>query len=408
LGFANRVRKGPIGLVAASGTGLQQVSARLHQLGSGITHALGTGGRDLSEAVGAVTVRQGLDLLGRDPETQVIVLVTKPPSPQVADDVLRAVRLIEKPIVVDFIGASHSVRHIDHVRLATTLDEAAELAVQAAGSTVGSGPAPKPPGFAPPQKRYSAGQRYVRGLFSGGTLAYEAQVLLQSYVPVVHSNAPLMREHRLRSTASAVGNAMTSEGHTILDLGDDEFTVGRLHPMMDNDLRIRRLLQEADDPEVAILLLDVVLGYGAHPDPAAELAPAIARACASARAAGRSLMVVAVVVGTDADPQGMGAQVERLEAAGVRVETCVEAAIQLVGRTLQALNPQPPPFSARPIHPVDLCVLRQPMAAINVGLESFADSLRAQGAEAIQVDWRPPAGGNEALVGILGRMKGEA
>ncbi|MDY6878162.1 MAG: hypothetical protein SWK90_18420, partial [Chloroflexota bacterium] len=130
LGFANQVRRGPIGLVAASGTGLQQVSARIHQLGSGITHALGTGGRDLSEVVGAVTARQGLDLLSRDPETRVIVLISKPPSPAVADELLRAARSAGKPVVVDFIGYSPPARQVDNLHFATTLDEAADLAVQ--------------------------------------------------------------------------------------------------------------------------------------------------------------------------------------------------------------------------------------------------------------------------------------
>ena len=147
------------------------------------------------------------------------------------------------------------------------------------------------------------------------------------------SNAPLHKEHRL-------ANSLVSQEHTIVDLGEDEFTVGRLHPMMDNDLRIRRLHQEADDPEVAVILLDVVLGYGAHPDPASELAPAIAQARAQAAQAGRHLEVVAVVVGTDEDPQDMDAQVEQLEAAGVRVETSNDAAVRYVGQLVRALNPK--------------------------------------------------------------------
>jgi FdrA protein len=407
LGFANRVRRGSIGLVAASGTGLQQVSARLHQLGSGITHALGTGGRDLSQAVGAVTAHQGLDLLSRDPETRVIVLVSKPPSPQVAGELLKAARSAGKPVVVDFIGHAPSARQassrgsargVDNLHFATTLDEAADLAMQLATST----PATRPTldlGL----ERFASGQRYLRGLFSGGTLAYEALLILQDYLPAVYSNAPLPlgKDHRL-------ADSLVSQTHTVVDLGEDEFTVGRLHPMMDNDLRIRRLQQEADDPEVAVLLLDVVLGYGAHPDPASELGPAIASARSRAAEAGRHLEVVAVVVGTDEDPQDLDAQVQQLEAAGARVDTSNEAAVRYIGRLLQSLDPtsnlQPPNFQLP--KPVDLDVLHQPLAAINVGLESFTASLEAQGASVIQVDWRPPAGGNEKLMAILERMKG--
>jgi len=390
LGFANRVRRGPIGMVAASGTGLQQVSSRIHQLGSGITHSLGTGGRDLSQAVGAVTAHQGLDLLSRDPETRVIVLISKPPAPQVADELLRAARSADKPVVVDFIGYSPAARHVDNLRFATSLDEAADLAVQLVTST----PDAESPLDLP---RFATGQRYLRGLFSGGTLAYEALLILQDYLPAVYSNAPLDKDYRL-------ANSLVSQEHTIVDLGEDEFTVGRLHPMMDNDLRIRRLQQEADDSEVAVILLDVVLGYGAHPDPASELAPAIARARAEAEHAGRHLEVIAVVVGTDEDPQDMDAQVQQLEATGARVETSNEAAVRYIGRLLRSLNPKP---ETRTLKPVALAMLHQPLAAINAGLESFTDSLMAQGAPVIQVDWQPPAGGNEKLMAILERMRGK-
>ncbi len=199
-----------------------------------------------------------------------------------------------------------------------------------------------------------------------------------------------------------MSNPLVSQAHTIVDLGEDEFTVGRLHPMMDHDLRIRRLQQEAQDPELAVILLDVVLGYGAHPDPAGELAPAIARARSHAAEAGRYLEVVAVVVGTDEDPQDMDTQIQQLEAAGAWVETSNDTAVRYVGRLIQALAPK-----SRVLNPelVDLSVLHQPLSAINVGVESFAESLQAQGAPVIQVDWRPPAGGNEKLMAILERMR---
>jgi FdrA protein len=399
LGFANRVRQGPIGLVAASGTGLQQISSRIHQLGSGITHALGTGGRDLSEPVGAVTARQGLDLLSRDPETQIIVLISKPPSPQVAGSLLAAARLVGKPVVVDFIGYSPPTRRVDDLYFATTFDETAELAVELAYDEVGKA---RDVGETIDLTPFAPGQRYLRGLFSGGTLAYEALLILQGYLPIVYSNVPLDKAYRLT-------NSMVSQEHTIVDLGEDEFTVGRLHPMMDNDLRIRRLEQEADDPEVAVILLDVVLGYGAHPDPASELGPAIARTRAKAKKAGRHLEVVAVVVGTDEDPQGLNEQIRQMEEAGARVKTSSDAAVHMVGRSLQALSQSADgtqPAGAPQLARVDLAVLHQPLTGINVGLESFADSLTAQGASVIQVDWRPPAGGDEKLMALLERMKG--
>ncbi len=394
LGFANRVRRGPIGMVAASGTGLQQVSCRIHQLGGGLTHALGTGGRDLSDAVGAVTARQGLDLFSRDPETKVIVLVSKPPAPKVAEDLLQTARSVGKPVVVDFIGYSPPAQQVGNLHFVRTFDEAAALAVELTAEA----PREKPEAELN-LGRFASGQRYLRGLFSGGTLAYEALLILQDYLPVVYSNAPLKKGHNV------LDNSMVSQKHAIVDLGEDEFTVGRLHPMMDNDLRIRRLHQEAHDPEVAVILLDVVLGYGSHPDPASELAPAIAKARAQAKKAGRYLEVVAVVVGTDEDPQGLEEQITQLKAAGAKVETSNDAAVHYVGQLVQALGGPTEKVPAQPEKRADLTTLQQPLAGINVGLESFSESLVAQEAAAIQVDWRPPAGGNEKLMSILERMK---
>ena len=148
---------------------------------------------------------------------------------------------------------------------------------------------------------------YLRALFSGGTLAYEALLGLQTVLSPIYSNTPVRPEQQLT-------DSMVSQGHTILDLGEDEFTQGRLHPMMDNDLRLRRLQQEAADPDVGLVLLDVVLGEGAHPDPSSELAPAIERANKS-----REIEFVAIVLGTDQDPQDVDRQIEELTGAGARV-----------------------------------------------------------------------------------------
>jgi FdrA protein len=302
-------------------------------------------------------------------------------------------RAAGKPVVVDFIGYTAAARQVDNLHFATFLDETAELAVRLTGDGLAGRRTDSRDATVDPD-RFAPGQRYLRGLFSGGTLAYEALYLLQGYLPAVYSNVPLDQEYRL-------ANSLISQDHSIVDLGEDEFTVGRLHPMMDNDLRIRRLRQEADDPQVAVILLDVVLGYGAHPDPAGELAPAIGSARAKARKAGRHLEVVAVVVGTDEDPQDLKGQVQQLKAVGAKVETSNEAAVHYVGRLLQALNPN---SELRIPKPVDLAVLHQPVVAINVGLESFTESLMAQDAAVIQVDWQPPAGGDERLMAILERM----
>ncbi|MBC8496646.1 MAG: acyl-CoA synthetase FdrA [Anaerolineales bacterium] len=393
LGFANKVRKGPIGLVAASGTGMQQVCVRIHQMGGGLTHALGTGGRDLTEAVNAITARQGLDLMARDPDTKVIVLVSKPPSPKVADELVKAARSAGKPVVVHFIGYATASRRVDNIFFATTFDEAAELAVSLVDSQED---------FAsePDISKFAEGQRYLRGLFSGGTLQYEVLLILKSYLPVVYSNAPLDKKNKLE-------DSLVSVEHTVIDLGEDEFTVGRLHPMMDNDLRIRRLEKEAEDPEVAVILLDVVLGYGAHSDPASELAPAIAAGIKTAKEAGRHLEVIAIVSGTDEDPQDMDGQIKLLVEAGAKIEISNDAAARYVGRLLQAIERSNEPPTEDKMQHVDLETLKKPMAGINVGLEAFAEALIDQESQVVHMDWKPVAGGNEKLAGILERMKGK-
>jgi len=377
FGFANRVRRGSIGLVGASGTGLQAITSHIHMLGGGVSHAIGTGGRDLKSDVGAITAHQALDLLARDSATRVIVLVSKPPAPQVVTRLLAAAQAAGKPVVVDFIGYPPPARKLGQLHFATSLSEAAELAVtQLAVSSEQSL-------FT---ERLFTG--YLRGLFSGGTLAYEAMLGLQAVLAPLYSNAPITNNQLLP-------DPLKSQAHSIIDLGDEVFMVGRLHPMIDNDLRLRRLKQEAADPEVGLILLDLVLGEGAHPDPASELAPAIKEI----REKRSEIEVVAVVIGTDADPQNLGSQVARLKVAGAIVFRTLTETIEYVSRRFSA----PPAALAAPVA-LDR-FSQTPLAAINVGLESFHASLIGQGAQTVHVDWKPPAGGNEKLAAILAKMK---
>jgi FdrA protein len=323
----------------------------------------------------------------------VIVLVSKPPSPKVAEEVLKVARKAGKPVVVNFIARAVTTIQDGNLFFATGMDDAARLAVEFAN---------KPPQVQLdtdlPIEKFSKEQKYFRGLFSGGTLAYEAQYILSGYLPRVWANAPINKDNKM-------ADSLVSQENCIVDLGEDEFTVGRLHPMMDNELRIRRLYEEANDPEVAVIMLDVVIGYGSHPDPASEIAPAIAKAIADAKKAGRHLEVTCVVTGTDEDPQNFDSQMEQLQKAGAWVDPSNEVVVRRVGRIMRALNERGSVAAAVLGKPVDLPNLKKPMAAINVGLESFAANLKDQDAPNIHVDWKPPAGGNEKLAGILERMK---
>jgi FdrA protein len=328
LGFANVVPTGPVGIVSAAGTGLQEVSTLLAKAGVGITQGIGTGGRDLKHEVGALMMLAGLQALQADPATQVILLVSKPPAEAVARKVLEQVARSDKPTVVCMLGGEPADLASSKHKLARTLEEAASLAAsfalgQAPGQSQLAGEAGLSVDTGSLRRSLAPGQRYLRGLFSGGTLCYEAQVIWRDLLPEpVLSNAPL-------DPGCQLPDSNRSQRHSAVDLGEEEFTVGRPHPMIDNDLRIRRMMQEAGDPEVAVLLLDVVLGYGAHPDPAGELVPAIQRARRLASDGGRGLLVVASVTGTEEDPQRLSAQVATLERGGVIVCPSNAAAARL-------------------------------------------------------------------------------
>lgn len=374
LGFANRVRRGSIGVVGASGTGTQAVTAQIHNLGAGISHAIGTGGRDLKSDVGAITAHQALDVLARDSDTKVIALISKPPSPDVATQLISAAQSTGKPVVIYFIGYPAPARKIGNLHFAISLSEAAEIAVNGNWELVINDKAP-------------ITNYYLRGLFSGGTLAFEVMVGLQASLSPIYSNAPITNHQLLE-------DPLHSKSHTIIDLGDEFFMVGRLHPMIDNDLRIRRMKQEAADAEVGMILFDVVLGEGSHLNPTGELVPAIREIQASRK----DIEFVAIVIGTDEDPQNIQSQVSALEEAGVRIFRTASEAVEYV--SLRFSKNESSQFT-----PVDLDQLKHPLAGINVGLESFYESLTSQGAQAVHVEWKPPAGGNERLASLLARMK---
>ncbi len=291
LGFANRVRRGAIGIVGASGTGLQQIACLVDRQGAGISHAIGAGGRDLSREVGGTTTLRGLAMLAADPGTERIVLVSKPPDKAVMRRLLDAAGAAGKPVVACFVGAAPPPERPANLRFAATLEDAAALATGTTGTTG--------PGADPPAPR-AAGRDRVVGLFSGGTLCYEAQAVAAPLLGRILSNAPLDPRDAWDGKAGR---------HLMLDLGDDAYTSGRPHPMIDYRPRVERIGDAAAAPDTAAILVDVVLGFGAHGDPAAALAPAI-----------RALdgpVAVGSVCGTEADPQCLSRQEAALADAGM-------------------------------------------------------------------------------------------
>jgi FdrA protein len=310
LGFANVVQPGPVSLVAASGTGAQQLLCLLDAAGVGVRHCLGVGGRDLSTDVGGRSTLQALTMLDEDPGTELIVLVSKPPADEVAEMVTAAAGGLRTPVVLALLGQGSG----DLTAAAATVCEALgqefllpePLPVDGTGSPRGTA---------------------LRGLFSGGTLCDEAMVIAAGELGPVRSNIPLRRDWALPENLRA-------DGHVMIDFGDDRLTQGRPHPMIDLGLRVERLRDEGADASTGAVLLDVVLGHGAHADPAAELAPAISGARAAAAAGGRDLAVVVSLCGTEGDPQGLERQGVALAAAGATVHrsnaAAARAAVALV------------------------------------------------------------------------------
>ena len=309
IGFANIVERGPIGVIGASGTGIQEVTTLISNAGSGISHAIGVGSHDLSDAVGGITSLQALDLLGQDTTTEIIVFISKPPGHETQKRLLEAIRGFPKPVITCFLGGSLLP---GDERMTTNLDDAVSAALSLVGSPGLTMQAIDEEAISIEQSGKGATQRYVRGLFAGGTFCYQAQQVMLAHGLTINSNAPLVGAGRLASSYVSTGNAL-------VDMGADEFTEGYPHPMVDSSQRAKRIVDEASDPEVAVLLIDAILGYSAADDPVGDLVPAMRKAKELAQARGDTLSIVASVCGTAKDPQGLQSQIDQFERIGVMV-----------------------------------------------------------------------------------------
>ncbi|MBI4655498.1 MAG: acyl-CoA synthetase FdrA [Elusimicrobia bacterium] len=328
LGFANSVRRGGIGIAAASGTGLQEVSCLLNNMGFGISQAIGTGSRDVKKEVGAVTMIQGLKALANDPDTLVIVIISKPPHPDVLKKIAGEIKKIKKPVVSVFLGGELKIPDKKNFYNVPTLEKAAMNAAVLCDAEKAS---------AAKQNLYNAvsgiekiaqkalenktaKQKFIRGLFSGGTFASETQIILKDFISPVWSNAPIVDKWKLK-------NPLNLKGHSVVDLGADEFTQGRPHPMIDYSLRNSLIISESKKKEVSVILLDVVLGYGANMNPLDDILPAIKTAFKN----NPGLSIITSVTGTETDPQVCSKVVQGLEKTGVIVMPSNAAACRLAG-----------------------------------------------------------------------------
>lgn len=304
LCFANEVRRGNIGIVAASGTGLQEVTVLIDHAGGGISQAIGVGGRDLDDRIGGVMMLDALTALAEDAATETIVLVSKQPSEAIADRLLEAAKAVDKPVIICFLGTTGT--DYQNVQWTSTLEEAAIKALASVGIT-SVAPVVDEAAVKAADVKLQPEQKYVRGLYCGGTLCSEAAYIFKTALPEksVFSNSSKKTEEKL-------ADPFKSQANSFIDLGDDLFTSGKPHPMIDPSIRNGRILQEAKDPETAVILLDFVIGYGANEDPVGVALPVLAEA----KKLSPDLCFVAYVCGTDGDFQDMANQTDRLRKFG--------------------------------------------------------------------------------------------
>lgn len=330
LGLMSKVRPGKVGIVAASGSGLQEVAVLVHNYGAGISQAIGTGSHDLSEKVGGIMFLQSIDYLANDPETDVIVLVSKPPHPRTAKKIYTALPK-NKPVVIFFLGGDASEIKAAGAYAPKTLEEAAQMAFELTNgrkpskSDVVAADKVTLSGVAEAEKaKLGKGQKYLRGLFCGGTHSEEAVTLLQEFVPNMHSNIKFGKVDLLKDRHQSIENSL-------VDMGDEVFTKGKPHPVMDPSILVERMVQEAHDPETGVILFDLLYGYAIHEDPVGAIEDALKEISRIEREEGRYICVVASLCGTDIDPQNVADQARRLREYDVIIEPSNAKAALLAG-----------------------------------------------------------------------------
>lgn len=371
LAFANVTPDGPIGIIGASGTGIQELTSQIALAGSGISHALGLGGRDLSADVGGISGMSALNMLANDPASKVLTFISKPPADEVRKKIIARMKTIDKPIVALFLGTKPERARDENIWFANTLDEAARLSVTLAKVETAVDQLPAVPGTT------------ISGLYTGGTLAAEAAMLLADQLGVETDS----KHDR--------GTMLNANGHRIIDLGDDFYTVGKPHPMIDPSTRMQEIAQLGARPEVGVLLVDLVIGFGANANPAESVIEAVESA-RKQRSPQHPLVVIATITGTDHDPQQRTPQAEALRQANIIVmDTLPEAT--LLAKTLISPPRQKP---AEPLAP-----LLNGVAIINAGLRSFAEDLQSADIPVVHYQWAPVAGGNQKLANLLKKLQ---
>lgn len=397
IAFANAVSSGEIGIIGASGTGIQELTTIIDRLGEGTKNALGTGGRDLSEAVCGTTMLDLIDAMEQDDDVKAMVVISKPPARAVRDKITQRLRAVKKPVVTVFMGEK-PMYHEKGFYHAYTLDEAARLAV----ALVRGEPLKHPLSSMTNMGFDADDKKKIKAYYSGGTLAGEAAMLMKDALDI---QVP---------PEDAEGYMLAMDGHIVVDLGDDAYTKGKPHPMIDPGKRMECMKDALEDPDTGVILFDVMLGYGSHEDMAGALIPSILELKKKAQDQKRRLYFVATVCGTRRDCQGYDESVRKLKEAGVMVcgtnKEAVQAAVRLIGHDFSEPDKEikEKEISCSQGAPVSgqlMKLLADKPEIVNIGLKSFAEVAAEYGCRVVQYDWAPPAGGNLELIKILNYLR---
>ncbi len=398
IAFTNNVAVGSIGIIGASGTGIQELTTIIDRLGEGVKNAIGTGGRDLAIEVGGTTMMDMIDVMEEDEDIKVLIIISKPPAKEVKEKIEQRLSCFNKPVVTLFLGEKPEF-HEEGFYHAYTLDEAAKLAVSIASGK----PVEESTVDVDTSTFFKAeDKKTIKAYYSGGTLASEAAMLIKDTMKIDSK------------TAKAEGFMLKADGHIVVDLGDDEYTQGRPHPMIDPAKRIECMEEALVDESTAVILLDIVLGYGSHNDMVGAMIPSIVELKAQAEQAGRQVFFVATVCGTRRDPQGYDDSVRRLKEVGVIVcennKLAVEISLNAIGyevavdkKEIKAKTEVQVEKRAASEHLIKL--LSEKPKVINIGLASFSDVVKKFDCEVVQYDWAPPAGGNVELIKTLNFLR---
>ena len=398
IAFTNNVTPGAIGIIGASGTGIQELTTIIDRLGEGVKNAIGTGGRDLSTEVGGITMMDMIEAMESDDSVKVLIIISKPPAKEVRDRISDRLSNFKKPVVTLFLGEKPEY-HEENFYHAYTLDEAARLAVGLVrGEEIKEGKVDVDDSqfFGAEEKKT------IKAYYSGGTLAGEAAMLIKD---ALNLKVPPQK---------AEGFMLKTDGHIVVDLGDDVYTQGKPHPMIDPAKRIECMQDAIDDASTGVILLDIMLGYGSHEDMAGALLPSIVELRDKAKAEGRKLFFVATVCGTRRDFQSYDEAVSKLKEAGVIVcennKLAVHTAIRAIGLDFEETAKEIRKKTVAKIEKTEVSekliqLLSQRPKVINIGLKSFAEVVESFGCDVVQYDWMPPAGGNVELIKVLNFLR---